>query len=421
MKTKSAIAALLLLASVNVSATGLICGDELPRAKSENLALEFAEAVSSRNANGDYNYLNHRVTLTDGKLTFAATQNQENQTLDSMNAAYKDFMAVYSNPEKLLPLREASLTSALERHGVTGELQGRALLENKSAANRAHIESVRGLKDLSTYADSKINEIVSNLEMKFIRRTNSPYILGDHLISSQQIARMQLPGGKNSTLEFNKTFLASDDGVFFFARLALKNRDMKDFQINGQYGDITEFIRGDYARKNGWLSPFIMTEKHLAESRAEFQPNTLPAADPKSLKQELIGVKYNPAADTIGRTFRLNLGNFDFTVTDLEDLYKEQLAKSLASLDKAEVLVVFAPPYEKVIGDNVVSMPEKAIERKKVADVKSILLGEGGSDSDLHNLFYTLIEREIGFKIRKFEFKVPVSVPVTEVCRSINH
>ncbi len=383
---------------------GHVCGEALQKSDKQNLAIDFAEAVSARNEDGEYTYLGHQVQLTAKKLSLVRPTENE-----SVNEAYRQFMEQYTEGEGLARLREQSLTAALQRHGLTGNPGGRSLLKQKSEANRRRIEVANELVEVQ---DPQLIEILENIELKFIRRTNSPFILGAHLLSSQQIAKMDLPGGKNSTLAFNKTFLASDDGVFFFARFGLKNREIQDYFIGGQYGDITEFIKGAYARDHGWLSPFIMTEKHLAESQLEFQPNPLPPTTGEAIKEELMRVEYNPEAETIGRTYRLQLSEHDFTPADLESLYKKQLGKSLLAAKSQSGAFVSAPNEEE--------SPYKVI----FSDIEAALLGQPkadgtfATDNELYNLFYSLMEKPLGLKIRKFEFKVPVSVPVAEICRA---
>lgn len=278
---------------------------------------------------------------------------------------------------------------------------GYEALSRLSAENRRCLEGRRTGAPLSPSAE--VQALLERLSFVFIHNTH--VIRGKPklpLVSSQVIRDATGLGGLN-TYAFNRFVLRSDDNLFFF--VGLRSGPTLGSRRESLYGKYKFSPSPEFARRWGWISPFVMYPYDLAR----FGANALPRSEEgfrEDLRREfptLASGTWDALVKALGkhkreegrwlrvlqRRFpawleaRWALGNLDFTVPDFEALSRQALANHLGRLQTVDP-VGFAAWQKR--------------------------LAEG----DVGDLLYDALRSVYGLDLF-FEFKIPVALPPDEV------
>ncbi len=305
--------------------------------------------------------------------------------------------------EHLRSRQAEALRLALWHHGLTssGPQDGFACLAEVSAANRDALLR-RPRVAVPPAAAEEIEQAIATIRPVFIHNTNLLKKIPEiPLVSSKEIRRAAGVGGIN-TFFFNRSFLRSDDNLFFFVDLATDSLTVSMMEsIYGKY----QFVPDEtFAEERGWISAFVMYAYDLLRFAAVACPEEVPAlievmrreyltelgSEPLSvaeINQRLRHVRRAaPRSVRVLRDgfprwnrIRKNLYTFDFTVRDftvvVRDAFRRWLS-GLATSDPARFATTLRELREK---------------------------GPGGSQLEA-------FKQGFGLDLY-FEFKIPVALP----------
>lgn len=246
--------------------------------------------------------------------------------------------------------RERALTDSLIAHGVSAErLRGRTLLEDLSSQNLERIQT-------GTYHSrpemAEAESVVRQIQAYFVHHTNAT---GRNLalptLSSDTLKKITGIGGLNSKDIFNDDFVKSGGNVYFFLRFESAQRPERgDFRSS--YGPHALVLDRNFARKNAWVSPFVMYPDEMASVSEMLDPSLIGSLNringksrfptgffnihrtaPSYIWENAIKYPNDPLSAVLLR-YRNQLGKLDFTVDDFEKLVQNEL---LLALDRLRI------------------------------------------------------------------------------------
>lgn len=328
--------------------------------------------------------------------------------------AYLDQGQPFRQSTKLVSARNACLRGAISQrgHSKTNPRSPRKGLELQSHDNLRRLVGA-----VSPAAEGPMAEAVAIVE-RFapVFTHNAPravQVPSTPILSSKQLEALGFSGGLN-TAGFNR-WLNADDNVFFFVHLTRTDASGKQTRAHSRrnmalaYGGGEVVLSTEFAKKNGWISAYVMDPDDLIEFgdvRAEELALPLREALPRRFQTspskrrpveealENAGIPLDRAWEELTRypelatgftALRERLGALDFTVSDFTLLLRRQLLLSLLDIlnRKGEV--------------------ELGRQLRILSEGNPAQLGEA-----LQRLFYEPLKLP-----RDFELKVPVLVPPT--------
>jgi hypothetical protein len=288
---------------------------------------------------------------------------------------YRSFQALFDTRAKLLSLQNAALLRELSIRGavIQPKLSGYENLQLLSRSNLDRYSRLNSIDD-EYLQDPQIAAAVNNLRFDYLHNTTQNEFYGGYMLSSRQLVRYGLPGGRNSRKEFNREYMQSDDNIYFFLNVSSKSSPVGSQQ--SIYGSRRVSVSESYASKFAWVSPFVMFEYDLGHFGEDFK---------------LPGYIYSAAvsmSDTEKAYLRSSLHNYDFTLTDFQTLVRRYLGTFL---------------YRSKHGGT-------SLSRSSAPSFEDLIALLYSSDPQVTNQFireYILNPLHIG----KLELKVPVAIP----------
>lgn len=226
-------------------------------------------------------------------------------------ANYVDFfMKAFRNESLYEHLREQALASRLRLHGYRVDTT-RSARENLAQLSQQNLDRVLGERYQSQPEMRELEIMVNRLELflahnSTIMRTPPSY----PVLAPKALEGMGLTKFAASSKEFNRA-LGSTDFVYFF--VALKVRDSQ-VRLRSEYGDYGVVVEDAYARKQAWISPFIMHPNQIGFAVESLRPD---------LASRILRERQpDPALLNEALPY---LHAWDFTFADFAQLFRERL------------------------------------------------------------------------------------------------
>ncbi len=211
------------------------------------------------------------------------------------------------------PERAFTLLSELKHHGLrTSETDGYQALAKLSRKNAKRLAPKRtSTKNVSADFIQAVELALESIEFGYVHNASRDNVSlrTSPTLSTRVIVRFGF-GITLNTAEFNTNILKSDGNVFFHVVPKLKNYPVPNLVT--RYGRYTFNLEPDYARKYGWISPFLMIPKELTD---------LFGVDDSATSEQLAGLVKKLSAT-------------DFTPDDILELLKATTRHSLIELWK---------------------------------------------------------------------------------------
>lgn len=243
---------------------------------------------------------------------------------------HSQFMAQFLDGEILKTLRNESLKEDLQEHGfVTDSANSGLALAKLSKANLIRIMRQEHISQ-SYLKDAEIAAFTAQFNLEASRYSHTDLFAGETLISSRQIKRYGLLGGYQSRYDFNTKFLKSDNNVFFFLNFVRSDSDkaVTRTPIDNIYGDVRYVLKNEYAKENGWISPFLMYPEDLAEFSA------LANGDGRLRERNTGKSSPNFTVTQAAIEAKKLVHTFDFTFTDYLSLMRTRLGSALVKVKR---------------------------------------------------------------------------------------
>lgn len=233
---------------------------------------------------------------------------------------------------ELEPKQRQTLNKHVKLHASDIKLaqDGRKSLAKLSQRNLKR-ELISGHKNLPHKVNRQIEDIVQQLEPFFVHNTvNRSFASALPLLSSEALESLGLPPGLN-TFHFNRSFLETQDMVFFFVRYKSKDSPIPG-DLKSTYGEAVVHLSHSYAQDWGMVSPYIMQPFELARYLEQKNPRLA-----QQFQSQVIDTNGNDEGwDSIDSTLKMKvlseLGQHDFTLPDFVRWLQHHLFKHLANI-----------------------------------------------------------------------------------------
>lgn len=263
------------------------------------------------------------------KVTWSAlTPDQQSSTI----AEYlrKNVLSTYQG-EKLRLLQSESLQEILKFHGILATASNaRKKLERISQRNVARI--LKGKDTAPTPETQKLLDKIPKISVYYIHNTNelneAPKL---PLLSSRQLEKLGIMRGVNSNYEYNRSFLRSDDSVFFYA-LPARSPSEASKKTSYAYGAKSISLDPNYANDTGIISLFNMYPGSLAKGKHLSSPQAKTFVGNRMPWRGVENDPMDPATLKKWERARSRLYRLDFTPQDFEDMTQKLLIVSLNRL-----------------------------------------------------------------------------------------
>lgn len=259
--------------------------------------------------------------------------------------------------------RTTTLLNELKHHGLhTSETDGYQALAKLSEKNLKRLSpKSSSTKNVATDFLISLDRAIETLDFGYVHNASrdNATLRTSPTLSTRLIVRFGF-GVTLNTVEFNTKILQSEGNVFF--HVVPKLKDDPTPNLVSRYGQYTFKLSSDFARKYGWVSPFIMIPLELAD---------LYPKEPSTTNKDLAQLVKKLSAT-------------DFTVDDILDLIKATVRNSILELWKVNA-----------------SQAEATV--KGLADREQ-----------LQTIVKALGMRPLGF-VHGLELKVPLFVPQNEL------
>lgn len=301
------------------------------------------------------------------------------------------YLSGYRDEMKLSKLRDRAWRRALRIHGYRAESNkpARESIEELSKKNLARVQ--KNIKYVSSPDMAEAESIVDELELFLSHNSHMMHSAPRYpVVSPREIEMMGLPDFSMSSDVFNK-FIGSTDHVYFFVNFRKKNTLGAARSEYGKYGVILD---SDYARRNAWISPFIMYPHEIYNAVKEVRPEAAQALFKKRTQIRADGTvtwtsKYRRVTDKKEIMDAMaGVHKSDFTLPDFEFLLKNQLLLSLREMKSRDPQAFAAALTE---------LRELGEFHKKGPGV-------------MHPLLHKLVFHPLGIPGR-YEGRIPVAVP----------
>ncbi len=291
---------------------------------------------------------------------------------------YSAISSIYRNSDQVKSLKES-----LERMNVRS-----STTNSYSDLGKLSAKNLEEYILTNSSVSAEVSEVVDSLEIIFVHnrshpRTGEP-IEGDRLLSSRKLGR-----GAQNTYNYNREFLKSDDNVFFFVKFIGKDFPRHQARRFGMsYGGLGLHLNKEYGFQHGWISPFNMYPRELANFLNMRQKHSAAQAQLKAFRNSGTDATETELAK-LPTEILSELSKATFTPMNFESLVKTNLKYALMSLKHSS-----SQEYEHIIDTLIEGEPNKIDLILK----KYVFEPLGLADSKK-------IKQEM------FEFKVPSHVP----------
>lgn len=179
----------------------------------------------------------------------------------------------YKEGARLQLERDVSLSTQLKIWGAEkSSLSGFEQLAVLSAENKQRVVDNHKLKPVHTFP-VELQLLLAELTLRLRHNSDTEALFGDYMLSSLRLSGMGLLETAQARTNFNRQFLQSHDQLYFYASPALKS-DPKpsSIQRGDPYGEQAHFLKFEFAKKHGWISPYVMTEGDLLNYAEAYAP-----------------------------------------------------------------------------------------------------------------------------------------------------
>lgn len=259
-------------------------------------------------------------------------------------------------------LREKELKRSLLNHGIE-DFNGSSTEKLKEISQRNLERISKKFRYQDEVLDESLRDFISKIQLQPIH--NSHIVKSEFyspILSSMMIQEILGSGGFN-TAHFNREVMQSDGNIFFFADF--KNQKSSDHLKVKKYGKNKMTIKEEPLYQKGWISPFVMYQDELMTYGNSVRDRSITLD--LSYEEKIL-------------YFKDLLHLYDFTPNDYETLVKMTLTEWVIGLRKA------GHYRYKVFQEN----PQRLIDE-----------------------IQTAFKEALGVSFR-FEFKVPVLIPISE-------